>query len=88
MQESPSTSPVQTRKAKEPSTDSGKDGLAYNCLLKNELLSAGIEDLKVMNNCYQRKHTRKKAEFCLQKVIAHLYIIILHSKQPDLAPRL
>lgn len=44
--ESPSTSPIQTRKAKEPSTDSGKDGLAYNCLLKNELLSAGIEDLK------------------------------------------
>ena len=50
IQESPSTSPVQTRKAKEPSSDSGKDGLAYNCLLKNELLSAGIEDLKVISD--------------------------------------
>lgn len=39
--------PPQTRKAKEANSDSAKDGLAYSCLLKNELLSAGIEDLKV-----------------------------------------
>lgn len=37
-------SPGQTRKAKE-ATDSQKD-ITYNCLLKNELLGAGIEDLK------------------------------------------
>lgn len=37
----------QTRKAKEANTDGGKDGLAYTCLLKNELLAAGIEDIKV-----------------------------------------
>ncbi|KAK3592146.1 hypothetical protein CHS0354_019436 [Potamilus streckersoni] len=46
--ESPSQSPVQTRKAKEATNDNGKDGLAYSCLLKNELLAAGIEDLKDM----------------------------------------
>ena len=26
------------------------EGMAYQCLLKNELLGAGIEDLKVNNN--------------------------------------
>ncbi|XP_074640552.1 fizzy-related protein homolog [Tubulanus polymorphus] len=41
-----SLSPTMTRKAKDINTDSNKDGLAYNCLLKNELLGAGIEDLK------------------------------------------
>lgn len=46
-QDGASQSPSLTRKAKEANTDSGKDGLAYNCLLKNELLSAGIDDLKV-----------------------------------------
>ncbi|KAL5017205.1 hypothetical protein ScPMuIL_006794 [Solemya velum] len=44
--ESPTPSPTQTRKAKEINNDTTKDGLAYSCLLKNELLSAGIEDLK------------------------------------------
>lgn len=34
------------RKTKDASSDSTKDGLAYSCLLKNELLQAGIEDLK------------------------------------------
>lgn len=47
LQESPRQSPVASRKAREIANDQGKDGLAYNCLLKNELLSAGIEDLKV-----------------------------------------
>lgn len=47
VEENKPHSPSQTRKAKEANTDSGKDGLAYNCLLKNELLGAGIEDLKV-----------------------------------------
>lgn len=47
IQESPRQSPVASRKAREIANDQGKDGLAYNCLLKNELLSAGIEDLKV-----------------------------------------
>lgn len=46
LQDSTSQPPTQTRKAKEANTDSAKDGLAYSCLLKNELLSAGIEDLK------------------------------------------
>ena len=39
-------SPNQARKAREANTDSNKDGVAYSCLLKNELLGAGIEDLK------------------------------------------
>lgn len=39
------------KKTREINTDgsnsNGKDGLAYACLLKNELLGAGIEDMKV-----------------------------------------
>lgn len=35
-----------TKKAREATTDSNKDGIAYSCLLKNELLGAGIDDLK------------------------------------------
>ena len=33
------------KKTKEAS-DSNKDAIAYQCLLKNELLGAGIEDVK------------------------------------------
>jgi len=33
-------------KAKDSTNETSKDGLAYACLLKNEMLSAGIEDLK------------------------------------------
>lgn len=47
FQENTVQSPSQTRKGKETSTETSKDGLAYSCLLKNELLSAGIDDLKV-----------------------------------------
>lgn len=48
FQSSPTSSPSQSSsKSKEPTADTSKDGLAYSCLLKNELLSAGIEDLKV-----------------------------------------
>jgi cell division cycle 20-like protein 1 (cofactor of APC complex) len=32
--------------AKESISESNKDGVAYQCLLKNELLGAGIEDMK------------------------------------------
>ncbi|KAK6179711.1 fizzy-related protein homolog [Patella vulgata] len=39
-------SPSTPRKPKEPQNDNNKDGLAYSCLLKNELLLAGIDDLK------------------------------------------
>ena len=46
LKESKAQSPTQTRKAREANTDSSKDGMAYSCLLKNELLGAGIEDLK------------------------------------------
>ena len=42
-------SPSLARKAREANTDGTKDGLAYSCLLKNELLGAGIEDIKVGN---------------------------------------
>ncbi|XP_076440625.1 fizzy-related protein homolog isoform X2 [Babylonia areolata] len=38
--------PTSIRKTKDANSDSAKDGLAYSCLLKNELLQAGIEDLK------------------------------------------
>ena len=44
--ENPATFPGHVRKAKEPNNDTTKDGFAYSCLLKNELLSAGIDDLK------------------------------------------
>lgn len=43
---SPTSSPTPSSKSKDSTNDSAKDGLAYSCLLKNELLSAGIEDLK------------------------------------------
>ena len=50
LQESNTTqSPSQRKASKEAPADSTKDGLAYACLLKNELLGAGIEDLKVIN---------------------------------------
>ncbi|CAH1775663.1 unnamed protein product [Owenia fusiformis] len=39
----------QNRKARDATTDSNKDGVAYNSLLKNELLNAGIEDLKAQS---------------------------------------
>lgn len=39
-------SPSQNRKAKDASSDSGKDGLAYSALLKNELLGDGIEKVQ------------------------------------------
>lgn len=35
-----------TKKTKESISDNNKDGIAYQCLLKNELLGAGIEDMK------------------------------------------
>lgn len=34
------------KKSKEPTSDNSKDAIAYQCLLKNELLGAGIEDVK------------------------------------------
>ncbi|NXI31633.1 FZR1 protein, partial [Sterrhoptilus dennistouni] len=39
-------SPSQNRKAKDATSDTGKDGLAYSALLKNELLGAGIEKVQ------------------------------------------
>ncbi|XP_014668070.1 PREDICTED: fizzy-related protein homolog [Priapulus caudatus] len=39
-------SPNVVRKARENNTESNKEAQAYNCLLKNELLGANIEDLK------------------------------------------
>lgn len=46
IQENKPQSPSQARKLREAPADSTKDGMAYNCLLKNELLGAGIDDLK------------------------------------------
>jgi cell division cycle 20-like protein 1 (cofactor of APC complex) len=37
---------VPTKKTKESINEGNKDGIAYQCLLKNELLGAGIEDMK------------------------------------------
>lgn len=37
---------IPTKKTKEPSSDNSKDTVAYQCLLRNELLGAGIEDVK------------------------------------------
>lgn len=52
IQENKTQSPTLARKAKELTAETGKDGAAYNCLLKNELLGAGIEDLKVSSAGY------------------------------------
>ncbi|GFT82417.1 hypothetical protein NPIL_335901 [Nephila pilipes] len=41
-----SKSSGQNKKAKDTSSDCSKDGVAYNCLLKNELLGTAIEDVK------------------------------------------
>jgi len=51
-QDNNAQTPATTRKAKDANSDTAKDGLAYSCLLKNELLSAGIEDLKVSSAGY------------------------------------
>ena len=47
LQDNKTPSPSLARKVREAAVDISKDGIAYNCLLKNELLGAGIEDLKV-----------------------------------------
>ncbi|XP_076462564.1 fizzy-related protein homolog [Babylonia areolata] len=47
-QETNTPTPSTSRKTKDANTESTKDGLAYSCLLRNELLSAGIEDIKEM----------------------------------------
>lgn len=39
--------PNSALKTKDANNETSKDGLAYACLLKNELLAAGIEDVKV-----------------------------------------
>ena len=44
----PQASTPSNQKAKDSNSETSKDGLAYAALLKNELLSAGIEDLKVL----------------------------------------
>jgi hypothetical protein len=41
-----------TKKARE-NGEGGRDGLAYSCLLKNELLGASIEDVK--GQCDERR---------------------------------
>ncbi|XP_070563589.1 fizzy-related protein homolog isoform X2 [Ptychodera flava] len=46
IQEPSKESPTTTRKAREAHSEAAKDGLAYHCLLKNELLGAGIEKIK------------------------------------------
>ncbi|XP_067118360.1 fizzy-related protein homolog isoform X1 [Centruroides vittatus] len=46
IQEENTKCPTQTKKAKDATTDNNKDGVAYTCLLKNELLGTSIEDVK------------------------------------------
>ena len=43
------------KKQKEASTDVSKNGLAYQCLLKNELLGAEIEDINEYRQSDERK---------------------------------
>lgn len=43
---STSTTPTVNGAQSKSNSDSTKDGIAYACLLKNELLGAGIEDVK------------------------------------------
>lgn len=47
------TTPV--KKQKEATTDVHKNGLAYQCLLKNELLGAEIEDINEYRNLEERR---------------------------------
>lgn len=43
------------KKTKEASTEVYKNGLAYQCLLKNELLGAEIEDINEYRQSDERK---------------------------------
>ena len=43
------------KKQKEATTDVHKNGLAYQCLLKNELLGAEIEDINEYRNLEERR---------------------------------
>ena len=70
-------SPNQTRKAREANTDNNKDGVAYNCLLKNELLGAGIEDLKDHQSDDRRVLTTKEAKNMYQVGGFKCYVIVI-----------
>jgi len=80
-QESPRSqtvvSPVNSQKS---NTDSGtKDGVAYACLLKNELLGAGIEDVKEQQTDGQRavlmpKETRNLFQVRIYYILYYVYI--------------
>ncbi|NXG51006.1 FZR1 protein, partial [Psilopogon haemacephalus] len=59
-------SPSQNRKAKDATSDNGKDGLAYSALLKNELLGAGIakvQDPQTEDRRLQLSTPEKKSLF-------------------------
>jgi len=77
VEENKPQSPTQARKARDISSDNNKDSVAYNCLLKNELLGAGIEDLKDQqederrilvpkesNNLFQYRVPRRSLDSC------------------------
>lgn len=44
-----------SKKTKEASSELAKNGLAYQCLLRNELLSAEIEDINDVRQNEERK---------------------------------
>lgn len=61
-----------TKKAREATTDNNKDGIAYSCLLKNELLGAGIEDLKehsVDRQTVSSLECRNMYRVCINRII-------------------
>ena len=49
------TKSLTIKKTKEANTDVYKNGLAYQCLLKNELLGAEIEDINEYRQSDERK---------------------------------
>jgi hypothetical protein len=65
-----------TKKGRE-NGEGGRDGLAYSCLLKNELLGASIEDVK--GQCDERRAlvpVEGMNLFQVQKNCAHVHVCV------------
>lgn len=65
---------INNRSGMDGTSDGSKDGIAYNCLLRNELLGAGIEDLKVW------QATSTKYPTCLCRLMPIVFAHTLSSR--------
>uniref|UniRef100_A0A672MBR2 Fizzy-related protein homolog n=1 Tax=Sinocyclocheilus grahami TaxID=75366 RepID=A0A672MBR2_SINGR len=67
-------SPNQNQRAKDASTDTGKDAVAYAALLRNELLGAGIETVP-------DPHTDDRRHTILMQDTHSLFRYTIHTKR-------